>query len=467
MERIHLKITEHQCDRLVGALAKIAEVIRYTDLFFDQHHSIICDEGITLKIRQHKGTDCDNTFSLVLSIPRRERHDGTIFDGEETSIDISATKVVHCILHDIPDEFLEKLGIETSKHDEKRYEYIGMVETVSGKFKFAEDLFLEISRVEYLDEMDFELLFEYETEEQKTAFDELLKKHRMMGMVLEKNRYQRLVDAIKAEEELNNPPPPDNDRDIDLSKIADLLAEDKEDKAELAWKEDIATYKKIIGLADNLDELRDKIADYERYKGLRSGYKERIVPTDFHDKAKYILQNLKVDRERVAASDLYNEGKKPNERGYKYFGISRDDYRCILRDYDELQSLFSSTLKKHYALFVEIFLNGLSLQEYATKLGKGKSTIDHRVNNLYNDLAAEYDRLSHIERTEPQYPSFDDLKPAQQSAIHDAINLRLALGNRRYNELVARGANIILDDFDKHDKNTQKKLREFLSQLLD
>jgi hypothetical protein len=214
-----------------------------------------------------------------------------------------------------------------------------------------------------------------------------------------------------------------------------------------------------------MEEAHDKVETYEMYSMLRTGYQPRVVPLDYTEKAKFILRNIKKDLECVAASDLYNNGKKPNEHGYKYYGTTSDDYRDIVCDYGDLQNLFATTLKKHYQTFVEIFLNGLSLQDYATKCGKGKSTIDHRVNSLYADLAAEYERVSHIDKTAAKYPKFDELKPSQQKAIHDSINLFVAMGRARYETLVEKGANCIVDNENNLAEN--KGFTAMLRRLLD
>lgn len=90
----------------------------------------------------------------------------------------------------------------------------------------------------------------------------------------------------------------------------------------------------------------------------------RIYPSDYFQRAKYILSRLKFHYPNYKKTYEYIKTTRKTDR---YLGIPSFEFWAIKRDLVFLTLAFKVEMKEFRQIFVEIYLNRLSLSEYAVK----------------------------------------------------------------------------------------------------
>ncbi len=152
------------------------------------------------------------------------------------------------------------------------------------------------------------------------------------------------------------------------------------------YKELIEDIKMSVEICE--DEINNKNKD-EYSKTMINDYKSRLLPANPYERARVVLRRLKSDIAKLDKFKLMNEGKE--KKDYVFVGITKDELMYIKKDIKFLNELFETELKDYKQAYIEIFNNGMSLSEYATKYLDGKKkTAENLVNKIYRMVAQAY-----------------------------------------------------------------------------
>lgn len=126
-------------------------------------------------------------------------------------------------------------------------------------------------------------------------------------------------------------------------------------------------------------------------KRYKHKYHKRNVPIDYDHKAKFILDNLKMDYARYKNCFKIKDGKKclvPVGMTYEELMELASNMNCLSN------ALKNSELKNHHDLIIERFLKGVSIREYAKKHKIAKGSVEHQTKKalyIFSGLLAKYD----------------------------------------------------------------------------
>lgn len=120
-------------------------------------------------------------------------------------------------------------------------------------------------------------------------------------------------------------------------------------------------------------------------------YHKRNVPYDYDFKAKFILDNLKMDYSRYKNCFRIKNGKKT----LVPVGMTYDELLELASNMNCLSNALKNTeLKNYHGLIVERFLKGISIREYAKKHNMAKGSVEHQTKKaryIFAGLLARYD----------------------------------------------------------------------------
>lgn len=114
---------------------------------------------------------------------------------------------------------------------------------------------------------------------------------------------------------------------------------------------------------------------------------QRVYPADYHLRAKYILNRIKFHYPNYKISFEYIKATKKQ----KYMGIPPFEFWAIKKDMDFFALAFQTNMKEFKSIFVDHYLNRLSLSKYAEKhFGDASKVGKKRAENLNNRFCAAF-----------------------------------------------------------------------------
>ena len=149
-------------------------------------------------------------------------------------------------------------------------------------------------------------------------------------------------------------------------------------------------------------------------------YHKRNVPYDYDFKAKFILDNLKMDYHRYKNCFRVKNGKKtlvPVGMTYDEMVELASNMNCLSN------ALKNSELKNYHDLIIERFLKGISIREYAKKHNMAKGSVEHQTKKalyIFSGLLAKYD-LAQVVFDEIFEEQAIDLQEIEDQAIKEQI----------------------------------------------
>jgi hypothetical protein len=322
--------------------------------------------------------------------------------------------------------------------------YVDYVDTTQIAITTESGLEIDANMHLYKGIMESEVIFKYKAEEGKEDFFKYLKERRIQFVPLTKTIYARLIEK----------------------KVSDSRKKIKQAEAEVraAKKEVIERYKREIdglksdvsylcGIIKNAKDLSQAQDVMNKYL-LRGGAirKERNVPVDFNERAKFLLQHYKEDADRIAFCDSLNKSTKT----FVYIGLSRREYILIKRDHKLLDELFGTTLVEYKEAFEQKFKMGLSLAKFAKKhlSVKTKKAGENTANRIYAALAAELKRIHEAQTRVLQEKRSNEKLLKIRDKEQDMVTAAFleSRGDKSYYEALVRGYGELEDLYDNEDE---------------
>ena len=157
---------------------------------------------------------------------------------------------------------------------------------------------------------------------------------------------------------------------------------------------DLPPEKQLERYKELVDVLKETVAVYNDEYALTYNVGipimkavEWLPPEDPKEKADYIKNNLahfvsKYEMLKAENTELQS-GQKT-----KMIGFTKLNLKRFLSDYEEIKNLLKTQLKKYADAFTELYINDMSLQEYADKYFDGKKrNAQYLADKITNELS--------------------------------------------------------------------------------
>lgn len=163
----------------------------------------------------------------------------------------------------------------------------------------------------------------------------------------------------------------------------------------LSLEKQIERYEELISI------LKETVSSYNDNYALsygvgipRTEVTEWQLPEDPKEKVDYIKNNLSYFVAKYEMLKAENADLKPGQKP-KLIGFTANNLKKFLADYKEINNLLKSHLKKYADPFTELYIDGLSLQEYADKYFEGSK---RKAQYLSDKITAELEQYYQTKR---------------------------------------------------------------------
>lgn len=171
----------------------------------------------------------------------------------------------------------------------------------------------------------------------------------------------------------------------------------------LSLEKQIERYEELISI------LKETVSAYHDKYALSYGtgipiteVREWKSPEDPKEKVDYIKNNLAYFVAKYEMIKAENANLKPGQKP-KLIGITANNLKKFLTDYKEINNLLKTQLKKNAEAFTELYIDGLSLQEYADKHFDGsKRKAQYLSDKISSELEDYYSNKRAIKLNEAQ-----------------------------------------------------------------